>query len=524
MVADRGGCGKDLSPFNESRYRELLEGLEAVEIYYSKLSEVIDFRIESEYFEKRFLNLENSIDTIDNISFTKIASFVNGRPYSSECFSENEGVRISKIGDVTNKKGGDFWGFVEFEEFEKQKGKLLKHGDILMTLTGDPPDIGKVNYVFKPTNSSWNQRVAKINVIDRQIIKSNESLYAILSSEYSRRQLERYSKGIRQRNLGNESLERLLIPKFTMMFQKQLEDLINSRFSLLNDSKKTYQQAEQLLLQEIGLANFTPRNSPPLEGWIPSKVEDGVVNSPPEGVWSQTKVGFNVKSFQESFGTSGRLDAEYYQVKYDDIEDKIKANKTLTIKEVFDFYTSPSPSGYQASGTKVVKTKNVRIPSVEFESITDYTENNALKIEKGDLLFASMGVGSLGRISYIHSINEEATIDGTLKLLRSKQSFYDQYFEVPTLLYLTSKLGQEMIYKHVIGSTGIISISKESIQNLCVPELTKNVRKKLTEKVLESIKLKKQSEHLLEVAKQAVEMAIEESEEVAMEWIKKEMK
>jgi type I restriction enzyme S subunit/type I restriction enzyme M protein len=31
--------------------------------------------------------------------------------------------------------------------------------------------------------------------------------------------------------------------------------------------------------------------------------------------------------------------------------------------------------------------------------------------------------------------------------------------------------------------------------------------------------LKKQSEHLLEVAKKAVEMAIEEGEERAMEWV-----
>lgn len=50
-----------------------------------------------------------------------------------------------------------------------------------------------------------------------------------------------------------------------------------------------YSKAEQLLLDELGMTNFIP---------------------------SAEKL--SVKNFADSFGASGRLDAEYYQKKYDD--------------------------------------------------------------------------------------------------------------------------------------------------------------------------------------------------------------
>ena len=41
----------------------------------------------------------------------------------------------------------------------------------------------------------------------------------------------------------------------------------------------------------------------------------------------------------------------------------------------------------------------------------------------------------------------------------------------------------------------------------------------ISDKIQESFSLKTHSEHLLNLAKRAVEIAIEEGEEVAMEWI-----
>ncbi len=50
------------SPFNEAKYKALLEGLEAVELRYSFVkSESLDFRIESEFFKKEYRILKDKL-------------------------------------------------------------------------------------------------------------------------------------------------------------------------------------------------------------------------------------------------------------------------------------------------------------------------------------------------------------------------------------------------------------------------------------------------------------------------------
>ena len=130
-----------------------------------------------------------------------------------------------------------------------------------------------------------------------------------------------------------------------------------------------------------------------------------------------------------------------------------------------------------------------------------------------------MGVGSLGRFSYVEKEIENCTTDGTLRIFRAKPEFKNKNIEIPCLLFLTSRFGQELIYKYVIGSTGIISISKENVENLIFPKVSNIIAKQVTDLVIESQHLKTESEKLLEVAKKAVEMAIEENEIKALKFI-----
>ena len=57
------------------------------------------------------------------------------------------------------------------------------------------------------------------------------------------------------------------------------------------------------------------------------------------------------------------------------------------------------------------------------------------------------------------------------------------------------------------------------IQNVVVPIIDYNKQQEIAKLIEESFSLKKQSEHLLEVAKRAVEIAIEKNEEVAIKYI-----
>ena len=58
------------------------------------------------------------------------------------------------------------------------------------------------------------------------------------------------------------------------------------------------------------------------------------------------------------------------------------------------------------------------------------------------------------------------------------------------------------------------------IENVIIPVLDMGIQKGIAAKVQESFALRKQSKQLLEYAKQAVEMAIEQGEGVALKWLK----
>ena len=62
-------------------------------------------------------------------------------------------------------------------------------------------------------------------------------------------------------------------------------------------------------------------------------------------------------------------------------------------------------------------------------------------------------------------------------------------------------------------------LNQETLKDLIVPIIDYTKQEKIAELVEESFRLKKQSEQLLETAKRAVEIAIEQDEETAMLFI-----
>ena len=471
------------SPFNEEKYKALLEGLEIAIVKFSELSKVIDYRIEAEYFAHKFLEIDKAISKTKTISFTEVATFINGRPYGSDCFNCNEGVRISKIGDVTNRREILEWEYVTLDEFRAQKGRFLIDGDILMTLTGDPPDVGKVNYIYNPNNASWNQRVAKIRIKPKQTFyKNNDVLFAVLSSEFSRTQLERYAKGIRQRNLGNESLERLRIPILSNDIQNLIENFIKSSFQSLSKSRSLYSEAEYILLSELGLKDWQPNNNP-----------------------------VNIKQLKESFLASGRLDAEYYQPKYDALFAQLSKYECDTIKDIAHIKKSvePGSEAYQDSGIPFVRVSDVTKFGISepniFLSPSDFNLNE-LRPKKDTILLSKDG--SVG-IAYKIEEDMDCITSGALLHL---SIFNEDYTPDYLTLVLNSIVVQMQAERDSNGA--IIQHWKPSeIEQVIIPKLPKPIQETISAKIQESFALKKESKRLLDEAKMMVEREIEKGGE-----------
>ena len=130
-----------------------------------------------------------------------------------------------------------------------------------------------------------------------------------------------------------------------------------------------------------------------------------------------------------------------------------------------------------------------------------------------------MGVGSLGKVSLFYYDGDKLFVtDSTLRIYRAKET--TRVLPEVLCMFLQSTIGQELIYRYVVGSTGIINIYDDDIARIPIPVLDTEIQKDIAAKVQESFELRRQSKQLLEYAKQAVEMAIEQGEDAALAWLK----
>ena len=101
-----------------------------------------------------------------------------------------------------------------------------------------------------------------------------------------------------------DDIRKTTIPLFPLSFQQEIETLVKTSHKHLEESKALYAKAEALLYAELGL---NPHN--PLD-FIEQK--------------SSGSLNISVRTLKQSFLATGRLDSEYYQNKYDEIERVIK--------------------------------------------------------------------------------------------------------------------------------------------------------------------------------------------------------
>ena len=84
---------------------------------------------------------------------------------------------------------------------------------------------------------------------------------------------------------------------------------------------------------------------------------------------------------------------------------------------------------------------------------------------------------------------------------------------------LNSPIGKMQVDKYFKGSSGQIELYPADINEFVIWNAPEELQKKIRASIEEGESLSQQSEQLLETAKKAVEMAIEEGEEQAMEWV-----
>jgi len=123
--------------------------------------------------------------------------------------------------------------------------------------------------------------------------------------------------------------------------------------------------------------------------------------------------------------------------------------------------------------------------------------------------------GSLQSCALVTEEYDGALCSTGFYVLRSSQ------INSETLLVLFKSEPIQALLKQQCTGTILTAFSKEGLQSIPLPDVDATLQQKIAEKVQSSFALRKQAKELLSLAVRAVEIAIENGEAAAMEYLSK---
>ena len=312
-------------------------------------------------------------------------------------------------------------------------------------------------------------------------------LLAFLNCAYGTNQMLRYASGGLQGHVNLTILASLKVPILSDTIQKSIESTILRSHLWLKEADQMTQQAELLLLSEIGLADWNPERQPE-----------------------------SVRSFSDVF-SAGRIDAEYYQPEYDEILDAIRDYSggwdTLgNLVRLKDLNFEPDDTAIY----KYIELANIgangEITDVLVAPGVGLPTRARRQVATGDVIVSSIE-GSLGSIAMIDGEYDGALCSTGFHVVDSRT------FNSETLLVLLKSVAGQLQLKKGCSGTILTAINKHEFRKVVLPKVTTEVQDEVQRMVKESAALRRHSRELLEYAKRAVEVAIEQDETIAIEWL-----
>lgn len=463
-----------------------MNGLECSEIMLSNLERTT--RIDAEFYAKNNLRV---LDILSKYSLDKITD----NYYVSDGNHMSVSDSFVDVG-VPYYRGQDIYNvFIEDSSpicIDKKTYILstmmrswLKKGDVLLSIVG--AIIGNAAIV-----SSYKEATCSCKLAILRAKTKNDNYYylhSFIKSKYGQNQIQKFRRGAAQTGLLLEDMDQIFIPNLGDKLKKYISDIYVNVYRLINSAKKCYSDAEQILLKSLNMDNFVP-----------------------------SQKNTTTKSLSQ-FMNAGRLDAEYFQPKYDDIEEKIKfcSNRYVVLGEVAenidtgeyadDYIDKSAETVYYVRGTNM---QNGRIEK-DYTHCVDKIYFTKI-LEQGDII--TTRVGSVGIFAEVTEDLAGAVFSDNIIRFKLPKEYIPSVY----VLLLNSSVINELIMRYARGSVQQ-RMNQETLKNIKLPIINIAIQKDIEAKIDKSFELRAKSNELLEAARKAVEIAIEEDEETAMQYL-----
>lgn len=456
-----------------------MDGLECSEIKFSEM--FFENRLDSEYFLKNILAKDAILDELESIKIGDFSYVTDGIHESIEFDDKSNINLISAKAPKKNYFDLSGTGFISKSQNEQNPRTQLQCNDIIVSTVGTIGNCAVVNEEVLPANSD--RHVGIVRLISDSVVKPRY-LSTFILSKYGQYQTKRFTTGNVQPNLFIYKIKDIKVPVISNLWQDKIEGIVLQAEKLLKEAKKRYKLTEILLVEKLNI-NINSTDS------------------------------ISIKTLSNSFNLSGRLDAEYYQSKYEKYNAVVQNSKLgfTFIKTEFGLVNEKcdrllSKYPYIEIGDIDVATGTATFKMVLTEELPD----NAKIMTKANDILVSTVRPNRGAVAILEQ--DDLLVSGAFTVLREKSNYPREVLQV----LLRSEMYRDWMLRYNVGTSYPV-IKDEDILNLPIPILDEELKKEIVNNVQESFRLRKRSKELLDIAIKAVEMAIETDEKTALAWL-----
>lgn len=480
-----------MSPFDSARFAALTGGLEVSVVPLSvAMKDNALGRIDSNYFGKEALENERILDeraasTLRELS-DSILSFGAYALTNSVSYLDN-GIPFLRCTDIKD-------GFVVFENalrISQSAHELLRKSEVkphtvLLTMSGS---VGEIAVALPdwdyPVNS--NQDIAKIRTSQVDPFY----LSAFLRSRYGSIQIIRLPVGSVQQHIFLSMIESLRIVRLDTAAEKAIGGVLSAAYKIRNSAGDKLREAEILLLGALGL-----------RGW-----------SPPEPL-TYTRSAADV-------ATAGRLDAQYFQPAKADMLARLAtlASKPLSasfdvIRDLVDPRSRPSALCRNYDLTDALQP--VLDASKQPVTFADM-DSQKVRFRDGDLAVARLRA-YLREIAVV-KVEDDVPSVGSSEFYVLRRKAGARTLSAEALMIFLRSPPVQIILKWCQDGSQHPRFAERDLMAIPLPDCVFELNEILTAAVAKALSQRALSQRLLDAAKRAVEIAIEDGEAAALAFL-----
>ena len=423
-----------------------MDGLECSEIMTMDLDKLQN-RLDAEFYRKHNLECLYAVCQLCHKSIEQLNLSIDCSAFYPGVVDiynfEKNGIPFLRVNEITN------FGLVSISEetaflpktfLDANKSTMARcaSGDIIIAKGGNTlAKTGIVSDEYEEYATCRDIIILRTNRLESSL---RYYLWAYLQSSYGKSLLWQTASQTGQPHLTIDYIKALKVPLFHDALYESIADCQKRSQTIKLQADKLYHDAENLLLSALSLENFTP-----------------------------SKQNNSIKRFS-AVNASGRLDAEYYQVKYDEIEYRIKNNACVTAYSIL----SDGNKNYEP----IAKETYIYI---ELSNIDDYGGINdnfiiakgeelptraRRQVVTGDVVISSIE-GSLGSCAIISKEYNHALCSTGFYIMSTDK------INSETLLLLFKSYPIQMLMKRGCNGTILTAISVDELKRVFIPNVSK---------------------------------------------------